>query len=142
MTTHGSSDGGVIQLFSSGKGHTRTLGLVAASDGGDRVKGLGQVAVDAVGLVVLRVNGSDEHVVGDVVKMAAVLEPGAGSADVVGRALALGLDQDVHVLQVLAIPGVKGSEELETVALGVNVNLEVGIASRDLVSVLHNTDEK
>ena len=57
------------------------------------------LVLDAVDLLVLNVEGADEHVVGDVVQVAAVLEPGAGHGDVVSRALALHLDQHQGVLQ-------------------------------------------
>ena len=40
------------------------------------------------------VDGAEEQVAGDVLEVAAVLEPRAGHRDVVGRALALGLQQD------------------------------------------------
>lgn len=56
------------------------------------------LVLDAVDLLVLAVEGADEHVVGDVVQVAAELEPGAGHADVVSRALALHLDQHQCVL--------------------------------------------
>lgn len=47
------------------------------------------LVLHVVDLVVLRVDGADEHVVGDVVQVAAELEPRAGHRDVVRRALAL-----------------------------------------------------
>lgn len=136
----------------------------------------------AAHLAVLRVDGADEHVVGDVVQVAAVLEPGARHGDVVGGALALGLDQHQRVLcgggggageqpgegegcsclqanarcrsaaarggatdpqfagcspssprlcphlDVLAVPGLEGREQLQ--ALGVGVNLDLRQRSR------------
>ena len=51
----------------------------------------GHVVLDFVDFVVLRVDGSDEHVVGDVLQVAAELQPGAGRRDVIRRALALHL---------------------------------------------------
>ena len=54
--------------------------------------------------------------------MAAELEPWAGSGDVVSGALALDLDQDLGVVELLAVPGVEGLKELEAVGLGVNDN--------------------
>jgi hypothetical protein len=49
-----------------------------------------------VGLFVFIVDGADEHVVGDVVEVASVLEPWTGHGDVISCALALGLDQHLY----------------------------------------------
>lgn len=60
-----------------------------------------------VGGVVFSVDGADEHVVGDVVEVATEFEPGACHGDVVGRALALGLDEHLHApprLSTSAVP--------------------------------------
>ena len=46
-----------------------------------------------VHLLVLCVDGGDEQVVGDVLEMAAELEPGSGGRDVVSCALAFHLDK-------------------------------------------------
>ena len=46
----------------------------------------------------------EEHVVGDVVKMAPVLEPGPGGTDVVSGTLPLHLDQDGHLSDILTVP--------------------------------------
>ena len=54
--------------------------------------------------------------------MAAELEPWAGGGDVVSGALALDLDQDLGVVELLAVPGVEGLKELEAVGLWVNDN--------------------
>lgn len=56
------------------------------------------LVLDLVDLLVLGVDGADQHVVGDVLEVAAELEPGSGGGDVVGGALALHLDQHAHVL--------------------------------------------
>lgn len=47
---------------------------------------------DAVDAVILHVDSTDQHVVGDVVQVPAELEPGPSSADVVRGALALHLE--------------------------------------------------
>lgn len=51
----------------------------------------GQVVLQLVDAVVLTVDRTDQHVVGDVIQVPAELQPGSGSADVVGGALALHL---------------------------------------------------
>ena len=58
----------------------------------------------------------NEHVVRDVVKVSAILEPGTSRADVVGGALLIDFNQDRGILNVLSIPLIKGSEELKTIA--------------------------
>ena len=57
------------------------------------------LVLDAVDLAILCVGGTDEEVVRDVVQVPSVLEPWASHTDVVGCALALGLDQDGGILQ-------------------------------------------
>lgn len=113
-----------------------------------------QVVLDLVDGIVLAVHGADEHVVGDVVQVAAELQPRSGSTDVVCGAFAFhlwrqrgvttvlflntatslkiksngetDLDENVHVLQIVAAPFVKGLQQLETVALRADVHLELG----------------
>ena len=51
-----------------------------------------------------RVDHAEEQVAGDVLEVAAVLEPRAGRRDVVGGALALGLQQHRQVDVVVAVP--------------------------------------
>lgn len=53
-------------------------GLVVTGSGGDRAVFASLEVLDLVGLFVLSVNGANQHVVGDVVKMATVFQPGAG----------------------------------------------------------------
>lgn len=50
-----------------------------------------QVVLDLVDGIVLAVDGADEHVVGDVVQVAAELQPRSGSTDVVCSAFAFDL---------------------------------------------------
>ena len=47
---------------------------------------------------------TNEHVVTDVVQVTSVLEPGSCHTDVVCCALALGLDQNSSILDVVTIP--------------------------------------
>ena len=61
--------------------------------------------------------------------MATELQPGAGGGDVVSGALALDLDQDLGVVELLAVPGVEWLKELEAVGLGVNDNSVAGTVS-------------
>ena len=63
-------------------------------------------------------NVRNEHVVGDVVQVSAILEPGSGHADVVRGALAVDLDQDGDILNVLPVPLVEWSQQLQTIAGG------------------------
>ena len=72
----------------------------------------GEVA-HIVHFIVFRVDSGDEEVVGNVVQVAAEFEPGAGSGNVIGRALALDLDKDLGVFQLFSIPNGEGREELE-----------------------------
>ena len=52
-------------------------GLVVTGGSGDSVVLAGEGVLDLVGLTVLSVDGTDQHVVGDVVQVATVLQPWA-----------------------------------------------------------------
>ncbi len=85
--------------------------LVVARHSGHRVILPAQLVLDAVDAIVLNVERADEHVVGDIVQVAAVLEPGARHADVVRGALALDLDQHRQVLHPKP-PGLSAQENV------------------------------
>ena len=93
-------------------------GLVVTGSGGHSVVLAGEAVLDLVGLTVLGVDGTDQHVVGDVVQVATVLQPWASHGDVISGGLALALDQDGEVLGILAIPGLEAGQDLQTVTLG------------------------
>ncbi|KAI6755925.1 hypothetical protein HG531_005031 [Fusarium graminearum] len=57
------------------------LGLVVASDSGNSAPLTSGVVLDLVGLIVSLVDGTNQHVVGDVVKVTTVLQPGTGHGD-------------------------------------------------------------
>mmetsp|Transcript_36260 Transcript_36260/g.102163 ORF Transcript_36260/g.102163 Transcript_36260/m.102163 type:complete len:601 (-) Transcript_36260:497-2299(-) len=100
-----------------------------------------ELVLHAVGLVVLVVDGSDQHVVGDVVEVAAVLQPRARHADVVRGRLALGLDEHPGVLDVLPVPGVEGGEQLQPLALGVDDDVDArAVRDRGLVCVFSGVE--
>mmetsp|Transcript_24095 Transcript_24095/g.75512 ORF Transcript_24095/g.75512 Transcript_24095/m.75512 type:complete len:373 (-) Transcript_24095:1175-2293(-) len=101
-------------------------GLVRARGGGHGVEVPGHLVEDLVGLAVLVVDGADEHVVGDIVQVAAVLEPRARHGDVVGGALAPGLDEDLGVRHILAVKLLEAREELEALRGGVHDHGNVG----------------
>jgi hypothetical protein len=66
-----------------------------------------------------------------------VLQPGTGHGDVVGGGLTLSLDEDGQVGGVLAVPGIEGLEELETVGGGRDGNIDLRtVLRRVLVGVL------
>mmetsp|Transcript_9808 Transcript_9808/g.26682 ORF Transcript_9808/g.26682 Transcript_9808/m.26682 type:complete len:346 (-) Transcript_9808:1065-2102(-) len=94
-----------------------------------------QSVFDTVGRAVLLVQCSDEHVVGDVVQVSAELQPGSGHGDVVGGALALGLDQDQGVVDVLPVPLGKRREQLQPLGILGDDNI-TGSLSRGLVGLL------
>lgn len=101
---------------------TDTLGLVVTSDGGNGIPLTSGEVSDLVGLVVGLVDGTDQHVVGDVVEMATVLQPWTSHRDVISGGLALGLDEDREVLGVLAVPGIERGEKLETIGSRGDIN--------------------
>jgi len=93
--------------------------------------------LDLVGLAVLGINGTDQHVVRDVVQMSTVLQPGTGHGDVVGGGLALALDEDGEVGGVLAVPGLEWLEQLKTVGRGGHGDVNIrSVLGRVLVGVL------
>src|SRR5438105_3222185 len=98
--------------------------LVVTGDLGERHAPLARQQVESLArLAGERVDGAEEHVVADAVEMAAVQEPAARGRDVVGRRLAFGLDQDRQAEKVLAVPGGKLLEDLQTLAPGRDLDL-------------------
>ena len=113
------------------------LSLVVTSDSRNGIPAARRRVLDLVGLLVSFVDGTDQHVVRDVVQVSTVLEPGASHGDVVRSRLALGLDQDGHILGILAIPCVERRQNLETVRAGRDLNVHGGAVGRGgLVSIL------
>src|SRR5437868_1901967 len=58
-----------------------------------------------------RVDRAEEQVLRDVREMPAVREPLPGRRDVIGRALALGLQQHAQVVDVATVPGREGRQQ-------------------------------
>lgn len=82
------------------------------------------LVLDLVRFLVGDVDGADEAVLGDVLKVSTVLEPRATSGDVVSGALAENLDQDGEVMRLLAVPWLEGLEELKTVRSGADNDID------------------
>lgn len=113
----------VVTVVGSGLGNTTILAR--------------NLVLDFVGFAVLSVDGTDEAVLGDVLQMSTVLQPGATGGNVISRTLALGLDQDRKVGRGLAVPRLERLEELETVRLRVDRDLDADtVLRRGLEGVL------
>lgn len=111
-------------------------GLVVTGSSGDGVVLASEGVADAVGLAVLGVDGTNQHVVGNVVKVTTVLQPGTGHGDVVSGGLAVALDQDGQVGGVLAVPGAESTKDLKTLTLGGDGDVQsVAVRGRGLVGV-------
>ena len=87
------------------------------------------LAEDLVGFAVESVHGADEHVVRNVFEVTAIVEPRTGHRNVVGGALALGLDEERGTGDVLAVPSRERGESLEALAFGVDGNGNLGPSS-------------
>ena len=111
--------------------------LVVTCNIGNRAVLAVEGVLDFVGLAVLSVDSTNQHVVGDVVQVSTVLQPWSGHGDVVGSGLSLALDQDREILEVVAVPWLKGLEKLETVRGRGDSNGDgTAISRRCLVCVL------
>lgn len=71
--------------------------------------------LDLVGLAVGGIDGANEHIVGDIVKMPAVLQLGTRHGDVVSCGLAFCLNQNWAVQSIISIPRGERGENLKTV---------------------------
>jgi hypothetical protein len=69
----------------------------------------------------MHVNLPDEHVVGNIIEVAAVFQPGSRSRDVIRGALPFHFDQNDQIFQIFAVPLVKGFQELQSLRLGTDV---------------------
>ena len=72
-----------------------TLSPVLLSDFWHGSSSAGDVINNLVYFIILRVDGTDQHVVGDVLQVTTELEPGTGGGDVISGALSFYLDQDL-----------------------------------------------
>lgn len=68
--------------------------------------------------------------------MATVLQPWSSGRNVIGGALALNLDQHGHLSQILTIPDIEGFQQLETLTLGVDINLDFASILKDGKTVI------
>src|SRR6266478_3971111 len=102
----------------------QTLGLELARHLREVLPLLPRHGVDALArLAGEGVDGAQEHVVADLVQVAPDEKPRAGRRDVVGRGLALGLDEDGEGVEVLAIPAREGLKKLEPLTVGLDLDL-------------------
>lgn len=97
---------------------------VGGTDGRDSAERAIHLVQNLVGLATVGVNGTNQAVLRNVLQVPSVLQPGSTGGDMVGGALALGLDQDGSLSDVLAVPWLERSQKLESVRLGVNGNLD------------------
>lgn len=114
------------------------VGLVVASNLGHIAPCVGTLVLDLVHLVVLGVGGTNEHVVGDVVQMTTVLQPGTGSRDVIGGALSLNLNQHGQIRQILTVPFVEGLQQLQTLRFGIDSNLNVFTVLKENTNLINH----
>jgi len=103
-----------------------TLGLVVTSSSWNSIIFASGKVLDLVGFTILGVDGTNQHVVGDVVQMSTVLEPRTGHGNVISSSFALALDENWNVVGILAVPGLEWLKDLETVRGWRNVNLNSG----------------
>src|SRR6266849_5660507 len=114
------------------------LGFELAGHRGEVLPRLAGEGVDALARLAREgIDGAQEHVVADLVQVAADEEPGAGRRDVIGGRLALGLHENGQLEEILAVPAGEGLEELEPLAVGGDLHLHgIAIGGRRLVAFL------
>ena len=88
---------------------------VVGGDSWDSSEFTSLLVENLVGLSTVGVNGTDQTVLRDVLQVSSVFEPWSTGRNVVGGALALGLDENRGLDDVLAIPWLEWFEELESV---------------------------
>lgn len=88
--------------------------LVIARHGGHGLDGATELILHGIHGAGVGVHGANQRVVAEIVEMSAVLEPGAGGADVIGGAFAAHFDQHRRVDNVLAVKGSKWLQKLKT----------------------------
>jgi hypothetical protein len=95
------------------------------------------LVLDLVSFSILCIDSTDETILRDVFEMSTVLQPGTTGRDMVGCAFTLGLDENGKISGSLSIPRLEGCEDLETIGLGIDGNLNTGaVLRRGLEGVL------
>jgi len=113
-----------------------SIGLVVTGSGRNRAVFTSPEVPNLVGLAVLSVDGTDQHVVRDVVEVSTVLQPRTSHGNVVSSGLALALDQDRDAQSILSIPGLESLKDLQAVAGGGDLNSDrLPVLRRSLVGV-------
>src|SRR6185312_4524252 len=106
--------------------HRSDMGsLIVPRGGRDRAISTRELILDVIGVIVEKIDGTDQHVVGDIVEMTAEFQPRTRHGDMIGGTLALGFDQEFQPLQVGAFPGCKRREELQPPAVGFDHHLYI-----------------
>src|SRR5690606_31744413 len=91
-----------------------------------------------IGLFIKTVYSPYEHVVGDVIEVTSIAEPGASHRDMVGGTLALNPDEQRQVGIILPVPGREGLQFLQTVRLWVDGYLHSSLRRGSQVTgILH-----
>ena len=103
------------------------LRLVCLGGGGNLHIVAVELVLHLVALAVEGVHGTHQEVVGDILQVSTELQPRTCHGDVVGGTLALGLDEQRHVYQVLAVPRSERCEFLQAVAVWGDDHLDVGV---------------
>jgi len=115
--------------------------LVVSGHVGNCTKLFGEIVVDAVGFSVLRIDSSDQKVVGDVVQMTSVFEPWTGHRDVVGGTFAFGLNEDRNLDIIFSIPRIERLQRLKSVTLRINLDLHFASVCRRLLESIFSSIE-
>lgn len=105
--------------------------LVVAGDLSGRVVRSGLIVERLTGGVGEAVDGAFKQVVRNTIEVAAVSKPLAPRRDVVGRALALGLNENGQTHEVLAVPCGERFEKLDTLSVGAYLDFNLGKVRTD-----------
>ena len=113
--------------------------LVIAGHLGGRIVGLRFGIPNLAGLSVKGIDAAFEQIVGNAVDIAAIGQPLAARADVVGCALALHFDEERKRDEVLAVPRFEGAEELNAFIGGAHRHIDLFVGRQDAAG--HFLDE-
>eukprot|EP00733_Pompholyxophrys_punicea_P001902 Pompholyxophrys_punicea_v1_NODE_1155_length_904_cov_16.810365.p1 type:complete len:174 gc:universal NODE_1155_length_904_cov_16.810365:876-355(-) len=89
--------------------------LIATCHSGYSIESICGTVKNRIGKIILRVQCTNQHIVGYVVQMTTIFQPRTSHTDVVGGTFSFHFNEDWKLLKILSIPSLEGSQKLKPI---------------------------